>query len=131
MRMDGKVGGWTIQPDQMQVINPFLILLFIPLFETVIYPLLAKVGLLKKPLQRLVTGGILAGLAFIISAIVELQIEVCFRIIYGNFLFGMLAIRIMVCDICSGSTTREILILKSKSREKYYNFLIILLIKIN
>lgn len=87
MRMDGNLGGWTIQPDQMQVINPFLILLFIPIFETVIYPLLAKLGLLKKPLQRLVTGGVLAGIAFIVSAIVELQIEVCTRIFNYNFSF--------------------------------------------
>jgi len=74
--MTGELPGFTIKPDQMQVANPVLILLFIPLFETVVYPLLFKVNLLKKPLQRLVVGGILAGLAFVISAIVEFQLEV-------------------------------------------------------
>jgi len=74
--MDGVVAGITIQPDQVQVLNPALILIFIPLFDNLIYPLLAKCNLLKKPLQRLTVGGILAGIAFIISGVVELELEV-------------------------------------------------------
>lgn len=35
-------------PDQIGVLNPILILAFIPLFEVVVYPAFAKVGLLKK-----------------------------------------------------------------------------------
>lgn len=38
----------TIQPDQMQACNPLLILIMIPLFEQVIYPLAARVNLLIK-----------------------------------------------------------------------------------
>ncbi|KAJ4436486.1 hypothetical protein ANN_16517 [Periplaneta americana] len=74
-RMTGDLGGWSLKPDQLQVINPLLILAFIPLFETVMYPLLAKCNLLKRPLQRLCVGGVLAAIAFIISAVVELQLE--------------------------------------------------------
>lgn len=74
--MTGDLGGYFIKPDQMQVVNPVLILLFIPLFETVVYPVCAKCNFLKRPLQRLTVGGILAALAFVVSAIVETQIEV-------------------------------------------------------
>ena len=43
-RMNGETFGglFTILPDQMQVANPVLILLFIPTFDYVIYPLLRK-----------------------------------------------------------------------------------------
>ena len=43
-RMNGETFGglFTILPDQMQVANPVLILLFIPLFDYVIYPMLSK-----------------------------------------------------------------------------------------
>lgn len=75
-RMDGELWGWTIKPDQMQVLNPLLILAFIPIFDQGLYPALEKVGMLKKPLQRLTVGGILAGVAFVISGFLELKLEV-------------------------------------------------------
>ncbi len=37
--MDGQVGSFRILPDQMQVINPVLIIVFIPIFDKGIYPL--------------------------------------------------------------------------------------------
>ncbi|KNC33988.1 Peptide transporter family 1 [Lucilia cuprina] len=73
-RMDGELWGFTIKPDQMQVINPLLILGFIPIFDYVIYPLLAMIGI-KRPLQKLTLGGLLAAGAFILSAFVELKLE--------------------------------------------------------
>lgn len=72
--MDGNIGFMEIKPDQMQVINPLLILVFIPIFDMAIYPFLSKVGL-RRPLQKLAAGGILAGLAFLVSGFVELQLE--------------------------------------------------------
>lgn len=74
--MDGELWGWTIKPDQMQVLNPLLILAFIPIFDQGLYPALEKIGMLKKPLQRLTMGGILAGVAFVISGFLELKLEV-------------------------------------------------------
>ena len=46
--MNGQLGKFAIQPDQMQALNPILILVFIPIFETVVYPLFAKCHLLKR-----------------------------------------------------------------------------------
>lgn len=73
-RMDGNIGFTEIKPDQMQVVNPLLILIFIPIFDCAVYPFLAKLGL-RRPLQKLAAGGILAGIAFMISGFIELQLE--------------------------------------------------------
>lgn len=73
-RMDGEIFGFTVKPDQMQVINPFLILGFIPLFDYVLYPILDTCGI-RRPLQKLTLGGLLAATAFLLSAFVELKLE--------------------------------------------------------
>jgi hypothetical protein len=74
--MDGNFFGvYRLKPDQIQVVNPLLIIAMIPLFEYVIYPLLAKINLLKTPLQKITTGGILAAASFIICAFFQLRIE--------------------------------------------------------
>lgn len=75
--MNGRIDflNWTMKPDQMQVMNPLLVLLFIPIFEVVVYPLLAKIGV-RKPLQKIALGGFLAALAFILSAFVQNMIIV-------------------------------------------------------
>ncbi|XP_036320045.1 peptide transporter family 1-like [Rhagoletis pomonella] len=45
-RMDGDMGSWDIKPDQMQMLNPLLILAFIPLYELAFYPLLGLIELI-------------------------------------------------------------------------------------
>ncbi|KAK7788795.1 hypothetical protein R5R35_010889 [Gryllus longicercus] len=82
--MTGALGSWSLKPDQMQVVNPLLILIFIPIFESIIYPLLKKCNLLTKPLQRLGVGGVLAAIAFGISAIVELELEGSYPVLPGS-----------------------------------------------
>ncbi|CAG7715932.1 unnamed protein product [Allacma fusca] len=74
-RMKGNIGNYVFLPDQMQVINPALVLILIPIFDRIVYPLLGKCGLFKKPLQRLTLGGVFAGIAFIISGVVELELQ--------------------------------------------------------
>uniref|UniRef100_A0A182KEV6 Oligopeptide transporter 1 n=1 Tax=Anopheles christyi TaxID=43041 RepID=A0A182KEV6_9DIPT len=73
-RMNGELAGYTIKPDQMQVINPLLILAFIPVFESFIYPALSKIGI-RRPLQKLSLGGLLAGAAFVLSGFVEIALD--------------------------------------------------------
>uniref|UniRef100_A0AAQ4NT94 Solute carrier family 15 member 1 n=1 Tax=Gasterosteus aculeatus aculeatus TaxID=481459 RepID=A0AAQ4NT94_GASAC len=74
--MDGDFGILTIQPDQMQTINAILILLLVPIVESVIYPLIAKCKINFTPLRRITVGMFFAALAFIAAALVEIQIEV-------------------------------------------------------
>lgn len=77
--MNGSLG-WlgSIKPEQIQIVNPFLILLLIPLFETAIYPALMKCNLLTRPLQKMSAGGLLTAGAFIISGLLELKLQVSF-----------------------------------------------------
>ncbi|XP_055843113.1 peptide transporter family 1 isoform X2 [Episyrphus balteatus] len=79
-RMNGDMGGFTIKPDQMQMLNPLLILIFIPLYDVAFYPLLNLVGI-RRPLQKLTAGGILAGIAFTISGLVELKLETTYPVL--------------------------------------------------
>lgn len=72
--MNGDLGFYIIKPDQMQMIESLLMLAFIPLCVTVIHPLLYKIGI-RRPLQRLVVGGILVGIAFLFSARVQYWID--------------------------------------------------------
>ncbi|XP_059482681.1 peptide transporter family 1-like [Neocloeon triangulifer] len=74
-RMDGQLGEIVIKPDQMQVVNPIMIVVLIPVFEVAVYPLFKKLNILQKPLTKMGVGGCLAGLAFVISALVELAIK--------------------------------------------------------
>lgn len=74
MKLNGNFSTFTIQPDQIQMANPFLILAFIPLCEFVIYPLLRFVGI-RRPLQKMSLGGILAGVAFLCSMFLEMKID--------------------------------------------------------
>lgn len=72
--MDGDFGLISIKPDHMQVVNPLLVLILIPLFESVIYPILGKIGI-QRPLQKITTGGILIAISFLLSAAVQFEIE--------------------------------------------------------
>jgi solute carrier family 15 (oligopeptide transporter), member 1 len=69
-QMDGDLGFYVVKPDQMQVANSFMILVFIPVFQYVIYPLL-KLIKIERPLQKMAFGGVMAGVAFVASMFVE------------------------------------------------------------
>lgn len=98
--MNGDLGWFTIKPDQMQVINPFLILVFIPLYEMVFYPLLNLIGI-RRPLQKITLGGIFAGVAFLCSMGVEIIIEPTYPIlpVVGESQFRIFNAKNCVYDI--------------------------------
>lgn len=76
--MDGHLpwlGGLVIQPDQMQAINPVLILLMIPFFDQVVYPVLEKVGLSLRPVQRMLAGMLLCAMGFLMSGFLQIAID--------------------------------------------------------
>ncbi|KAM6934037.1 solute carrier family 15 member 1 [Xenentodon cancila] len=73
--MDGHFGQLVIQPDQMQTVNPILILTLVPVMDSVIYPLIKKCGLNFTPLKRMTVGMFLAALAFVCAALVQIQID--------------------------------------------------------
>ncbi|XP_031438945.1 solute carrier family 15 member 1b [Clupea harengus] len=73
--MDGDFGILVIQPDQMQMMNPILILIMVPIVDSVVYPLIKKCGLNFTSLKRMTVGMLMAGLAFAAAGVVQLQID--------------------------------------------------------
>uniref|UniRef100_A0A8C4HYF7 Solute carrier family 15 member 1 n=1 Tax=Dicentrarchus labrax TaxID=13489 RepID=A0A8C4HYF7_DICLA len=73
--MDGDFGALIIQPDQMQTVNPILILVLVPIMDSLVYPLISKCKLNFSPLKRMTVGMFLAALAFIAAALVQIQID--------------------------------------------------------
>ncbi|NXI69041.1 S15A1 protein, partial [Anseranas semipalmata] len=73
--MDGNFVAIQIQPDQMQTVNPILIVIMVPVVDAVIYPLIKKCKINFTPLRKITVGMFLAGLAFIAAALLQLQID--------------------------------------------------------
>ena len=72
--MDRVLFGYNILPSQVQAANPFLILLLIPLFTYVIYPLVNKVWPLN-PLRKIGIGLFITVIAFGFSALIQEWID--------------------------------------------------------
>ena len=66
---------FTILPGQLSTINTVFLLLFIPLFNYVIYPWFDAHGIKTTPLRRLGTGLILTALSFIVIGFTHNSIE--------------------------------------------------------
>ncbi|NXT92381.1 S15A1 protein, partial [Anhinga rufa] len=73
--MDGNFGAIQIQPDQMQTVNPILIVIMVPVVDTVVYPLIKKCKINFTPLRKITVGMFLASLAFVAAALVQVQID--------------------------------------------------------
>ncbi|MBH57852.1 MAG: MFS transporter [Planctomycetaceae bacterium] len=73
-KMDGQFLGLEILPDQMQSLNPILVLLFIPLFSYVLYPRMDAIISLT-PLRKMGIGFFVTAAAFSCSALIEEQIS--------------------------------------------------------
>ena len=73
-KMDRNWLGFEWLPSQLQAINPILILIFIPLFSYVVYPLINKVFPLT-PLRKITIGMFLTAVSFLVCAWIEMQIS--------------------------------------------------------
>lgn len=67
--------GITWQPEQVQAINPILILLFIPLFTFAIFPFFNRMGLRVTPLRKIGVGLVLTAISFVIIATIQSWID--------------------------------------------------------
>nr|XP_014348743.1 PREDICTED: solute carrier family 15 member 2 [Latimeria chalumnae] len=74
-RMNADFGGFNIKPDQMQTLNPLLILIMIPIFDLGIYPLIKKCKINFTPLRKMTVGMVLAAVAFAVAGIVEVKVN--------------------------------------------------------
>uniref|UniRef100_A0A8C2AKU5 Solute carrier family 15 member 1 n=1 Tax=Cyprinus carpio TaxID=7962 RepID=A0A8C2AKU5_CYPCA len=73
--MDGNFGAFIIQPDQMQIVNPILIVIMVPIMDSAVYPLIKKCHINFTPLRRMTVGMLLAALAFVAAALLQIQID--------------------------------------------------------
>ncbi|RCN45104.1 POT family protein [Ancylostoma caninum] len=75
IQMDCRLSGnLLLLPDQVQTLNAVLILVFIPLFQVIVYPIAAKCIKLT-PLRKMVAGGLLASLSFLVTGFVQLSVN--------------------------------------------------------
>jgi POT family proton-dependent oligopeptide transporter len=66
---------FTVYPGQLSTFNTIFLLLFIPLFNYLIYPWLDKRGLKTTPLRRLGTGLVLTALSFVVIGVIHTSLD--------------------------------------------------------
>lgn len=69
-RMDRRLFGIELLPDQLQSINPLLVLVLIPAFSLGLYPWLER-RIRLTPLRKIGAGFVIAAVSFVIPALVE------------------------------------------------------------
>jgi POT family proton-dependent oligopeptide transporter len=67
-----KILGLDIGAEQMQSMNPLIVMLLVPLFTLGIYP---RIGRFAAPLKRMSTGMFLAGASYLVVAALQNRIE--------------------------------------------------------
>ncbi|XP_018598531.2 solute carrier family 15 member 2-like isoform X1 [Scleropages formosus] len=73
-RMNMGIGSFVVKPDQMQMLNSLLILVFVPIFDMILYPLIGLCKIKFMPLKKMAIGMVLAALAFVAATVVELNV---------------------------------------------------------
>ncbi|KAL1517029.1 hypothetical protein ABEB36_000849 [Hypothenemus hampei] len=97
--MDCNILGVQIIPDQMQVINPAIVMILIPLFDKLLYPYLEKAHLLTNSLHRMTIGGLTAGLAFVGAGVLELVLEKNYPDLPGRHQGSLNVVNTLPCSL--------------------------------
>ncbi|MCB9728745.1 MAG: hypothetical protein H6744_17420 [Deltaproteobacteria bacterium] len=66
---------YELQPSQIPAVNPFMVMILIPLTTFGLYPLLGRLGFEPRPLRRMTLGMLTAGFAFVAVALLQLRID--------------------------------------------------------
>ncbi|NXR16430.1 S15A1 protein, partial [Cinclus mexicanus] len=59
----------------LQIVNPILIVIMVPVVDSVVYPLIKKCKLNFTPLKKMTVGMFLGSMAFVAAALVQVQID--------------------------------------------------------
>ncbi|VVC98456.1 unnamed protein product [Leptidea sinapis] len=94
-RLRSELFGVTLMPDQLQVMNPAMVLLMIPICPGGAWPLLPEL----PPLQKMFSGGILAALAFFSAGILQIGIERSTLQVPGHHQTGLVLLNSLACPI--------------------------------
>ena len=72
--MDPQLGTWTFEPSQMQLVNPALVMMLIPLTTGLIYPAFKRLGMELTPLRRMPLGIAVGALSFVIAGFINIPV---------------------------------------------------------
>ncbi len=91
-KMDTKFFGINWLSEQIQLVNALMILIFIPIFSEIIYPLIEKTGFVMTYIRKIGFGFILLVLSFAIIAFIQFEIDKGIRmnIVWQILAYGIL-----------------------------------------
>jgi POT family proton-dependent oligopeptide transporter len=70
-----RLGGFRLEASQLNAVNPFLVLLLVPLFQGVVYPGLVRMGVKVTSLGKMTLGMFLAMSSFVVMAGIQAVID--------------------------------------------------------
>ncbi|VDM75451.1 unnamed protein product [Strongylus vulgaris] len=71
-RLDGRIGWITVLPEQINILNPLIVIIMVPIFEAFIYPM-ARKFFHVTPLRKMALGGLLTATAFIMAGLLQVR----------------------------------------------------------
>ncbi|MGZ6371486.1 MAG: POT family MFS transporter [Bdellovibrionota bacterium] len=74
-KMDQNVLGMHWDPSQIQAANPLMVMVLIPFFSFVVYPMVEKFGVKITPLRKMSAGMYLAAFSFVFIGLLQLAID--------------------------------------------------------
>jgi dipeptide/tripeptide permease len=69
------IGRIELQPSQIPALNPFMVMVLIPLTTFGLYPLMKKIGINPHPLRRMTMGMMVAGISFVLVALLQAKLD--------------------------------------------------------
>ncbi|KAG6442853.1 hypothetical protein O3G_MSEX002534 [Manduca sexta] len=94
-RLRSEIFGVTLMPDQLQVMNPAMVLLMIPVCPGGVWPVFPDL----PPLQKMFLGGMLAALAFMSAGILQIGIERSTLQVPGHHQTGLVFLNTLACPV--------------------------------
>jgi POT family proton-dependent oligopeptide transporter len=74
-KLDLHVFGYELMPQQIQTVSPFFLLLLIPVFNYIVYPVVERMGIKTTPLRRIGAGLIMIICSFIVIALIQRSVD--------------------------------------------------------
>lgn len=74
-KMNPMVFGYKLEASQIQAANPIMVMVLIPFFAFVVYPLVEKLGVKITPLRKMSAGMLLAAFSFVVVAMLQTAID--------------------------------------------------------
>lgn len=74
-QLDRDLGFWYVKESQVSAMNPMMVMALIPFLGFVVFPAVERMGIRITPLRKMSAGMMLAGTAFVATAILQAKIE--------------------------------------------------------